>query len=470
MKHNADLVNATLSEAADLLRASEASSADLVRACIEQIEHLNPLLRAFLHTRAEAALATASVADNAFASHKPVSLLAGIPLAHKDMFYRAGESLTFGAHPCRVQRPQFTATVKARLDQQLAPDLGGLHMSEYASGPTGVNAHHGRCANPWSIDRLSGGSSSGSGAAVAARMVYGSVGSDTGGSIRIPAALCGVTGLKPTFGRVSRHGAMPRVWTQDCVGPIARSVDDCAIIFSAIAGPDGLDPLMVTVAPAWPAHPLNRAMRIGVLEMPEQADRDVERCLEQAVIDLRGLGHTVGVARWPGMVDVQTLAETVHKVEASTIHDTLMREDPESYSEFVRGRFEEGLMIPAVRYLQAQSMRLVMVRDFVENVLSKFDVVVLPTVGCQAPLASELTEDTQVSRKMLRKLTCFTRPFSYLGLPALTVPCGFGDAGVPVGLQIVGRPFAEATVLAVGQAYQKATQWHNERPQMDLTK
>ncbi|TCT09651.1 amidase [Paralcaligenes ureilyticus] len=242
------------------------------------------------------------------------------------------------------------------------------------------------------------------------------------------------------------------------------------MIFSAILGPDGLDPLVVTGAPAfeWPPLSLERTLRVGVLEMPEQADRDVERCIEQAVIDLRGIGHKVSVARWSDMADVQTLAETVHQSEASTIHDALLRKDPESYDEFVRARLEDGLMIPAVRYLQAQSMRLVMVRNFVENVFSGFDVLVLPTVACQAPLASELKEDSQASRKMLRKLTCFTRPFSYLGLPALTVPCGFGDAGLPIGLQIVGRPFAENFILAIGQSYQKATQWHTARPQIDL--
>jgi aspartyl-tRNA(Asn)/glutamyl-tRNA(Gln) amidotransferase subunit A len=470
MKRDANLADATLTQAAGLLREGQASSDDLLQACVAQIEQLNPLLRAFLHTRLGAAHLAADNADRALASSGWTSLLTGIPLAHKDMFSRANELSTFGAHPSRSERARFTATVKARLDQNLALDLGGLHMSEYAAGPTGGNVHHGRCLNPWAIDRLCGGSSSGSAVAVAARMIYGSLGSDTGGSIRIPAALCGVTGLKPTFGRVSRHGVMPRVWSQDCVGPIARNVDDCAIIFAAILGPDGLDPLLVNGAPEfeWPARGLNRKFRIGVLDMPEHADRDVEKCIEQAVLDLRNLGHSVGVARWSGMADVQSLAETAHKAEASAIHDIYLREDPESYDKFVRARFEEGLMIPAVRYLQAQSMRPLMAREFVENVLGQFDVVILPTVGCQAPLAAEVSDDSESGRTMLGKLTAFTRAFSYLGLPALTVPCGFGDAGVPVGLQIVGRPFAESTVLAVGQAYQKGTPWHTERPTIDL--
>jgi aspartyl-tRNA(Asn)/glutamyl-tRNA(Gln) amidotransferase subunit A len=299
-------------------------------------------------------------------------------------------------------------------------------------------------------------------------MIYGSLGSDTGGSIRIPAALCGVTGLKPTFGRVSRHGAMPRVWSQDSIGPIARSADDCALILSAVAGPDGLDPLVVGEVPRfeWPSPTVDRCARIGVLEIIDEANRDVERCVEQATADLRRGGHAIETATWTNISDVIALAETVHKVEATTIHDTFLREQPESYSAFLRERLEDGLMIPAVRYLQALSLRTLMARDFVENVLRDFDAVVLPTVGSQAPLASEFGENSDDNWRMLRKLTYFTRPFSYLGLPALTVPCGFGDGGMPVGLQIIGRPFDEATILSVGHTYQRATDWHNKCPSL----
>jgi aspartyl-tRNA(Asn)/glutamyl-tRNA(Gln) amidotransferase subunit A len=463
------LENGTISDAAALLRARAVSPEDLLHACAARIDQLNPVLRAFISRRDDEALVTARSAASALTSSNPVSLLAGIPLAHKDMFFRAGEQVTFGAHPGRSQRPTFTATVKARLDRHLAPDLGGLNMSEYAAGPTGANPHHGRCANPWAFDRLSGGSSSGSAAAVAARMVFGSLGSDTGGSIRIPAAFCGVTGLKPTFGRVSRHGVMPRVWSQDSVGPIARSADDCATMLAAIAGPDGMDPLVVAAAPAfvWPGRPLGSVARIGVLEVKEHADRDVERCMEAAIDDLRRLGHRVGIAHWSKMQDVLTLAEVMHKAEATAIHDVWLRDRPEEYGDFVRERFEEGLAISAVRYLQAQSLRLPMAQDFVNNALRDFDVLLLPTVGCQAPRASEADEDSEASRRILRKLTQFTRPFSYLGLPALSVPCGFGDAQMPVGLQVVGRPFAETTVLTIGHLYQQETDWHRQHPSLD---
>ena len=466
MSSVAALGDGTISDAAALLRERVVSPEDLVHACVARIELLDPVLRAFVSRRDEKALATAALATGALAATSSVSPLAGIPLAHKDMFYRTGERVTFGAHSGRSTRPAFTATVKARLDDLLAPDLGGLNMSEYAAGPTGANPHHGRCANPWAVERLSGGSSSGSAVAVAARMVFGSLGSDTGGSIRIPAAFCGVTGLKPTFGRVSRHGAMPRVWSQDSVGPIARSARDCATLLAAIAGPDGLDPLVVAGAKAfaWSADSPGGDLRIGVLETGERADPDVERCVQTAIDDLRRLGHRIGIARWPKMTDVIALAEVVHKAEASAIHDTLLRDRAEEYGNFVRERFEEGLAISAVRYIQAQSLRLPMARDFVNNALCDFDVLILPTVGCQAPRAADANEDSAASRKMLRELTQFTRPFSYLGLPALSVPCGFGDARMPIGLQVVGRPFAEGYVLTMGHRYQQETDWHRQCP------
>jgi aspartyl-tRNA(Asn)/glutamyl-tRNA(Gln) amidotransferase subunit A len=462
----ADLRRGSIAEAAAWLRSGAARCADLVEACLEQIDRLDPQLHAFIHRRDDAARAAARAADEAIASGHAPSPLAGIPLAHKDMFLRAGEAASFGAHPGRAQRAASTSTVKARLDADRALDLGGLNMSEYAAGPTGDNAFHGRCANPWQPERLSGGSSSGSAAAVAARMIHGSVGSDTGGSIRIPAALCGVTGLKPTFGRVSRHGAMPRVWSQDSIGPIARSAADCAAILEAIAGPDGRDALVVADAPRfeWRPDAGVAVKRIKVLETPGAADGDVEACVASAIGDLERCGIAARPARWTDFDDVLALAEVVHKVEASALHDVALRGHGEEYSAFVRERFEDGLAISGVRYVQAQSLRAVMAEAFVVDVLGDCDAAVLPTVGCIAPFATAAQGAASDSRGLLSKLTRLTRPFSYLGLPAISIPCGFGDAGMPVGLQIVGRPFAEATIVSLAHAFQCATDWHRAAP------
>ena len=462
-----DLTATTLTQAATRLRNREIGSVELVAACLARVDRYNDVLRAFLHRRDAAAIATAEAADQAFsvAPSVPIGVLTGVPLAHKDMFHRAGEYVTYGAHPRRGAWPTITSTIKCRLDRLLVPDLGGLNMSEYAAGPTGVNPHYGRCTNPWNTERLSGGSSSGSAAAVAARLVFGSIGSDTGGSIRIPAALCGVTGLKPTHGRVSRYGALPRVWSQDVIGPIARSAEDCAEILSAICGPDGFDPLLVVQAPpfVWPPSPGGH-VRIGVLHMRDEADRTVESCVDAAVVALAQLGHQVRTVEWNSLDDTLTLAETMHKAEASALHATLLHDHGEDYGDFVRERLEDGLLIPAVRYLQARALRAPTARAFVHSTMSDIDVVVLPTVGCEAPLTSAQGDDTTQNRAILRKLTRLTRPFSYLGLPALSVPCGFGAQGMPIGLQMVGRPFAEATILRVAHDYQQVTDWHLRSP------
>jgi aspartyl-tRNA(Asn)/glutamyl-tRNA(Gln) amidotransferase subunit A len=459
-----DLPGWSIDEASNRLRAGEITCEDVLDACLAQVDRLDPVLNAFISRRDDAARVCAGVATRALAAGAPPSRLTGLPLAHKDMFARTGETSTFGAHPGRCRRASTTSTVKARLDATLAPDLGGLNMSEYAAGPTGVNAHYGRCANPWNPARMSGGSSSGSAVAVAATMIFGSVGSDTGGSIRIPAALCGVTGLKPTYGRVSRHGAMPRVWSQDSIGPIARSAADCAAILAAIAGPDDFDPLVVAQAGRFAWSPHRRTWRIGVVELADGADRDVEACVDAAIRDLVGMGCTVTAARWDRVPETLALAELVHKVEASALHDCLLRHRKDEYGDFVRERFEEGLAISGVRYVQALSLRAPMVREFVQAVLRDCDAVVLPTVGCVAPFADAGEDDTAAQRAILRKLTRYTRPFSYLGLPAISLPCGFGDAGMPVGLQIVGPPFAEGTLLSIADAYQRATGWHRQRP------
>jgi len=468
MAAHSDPLGLELSEAARLLRGGEISAAELADLSLARIGRLNPALNAFLNLRPDAAREQARAADRALRGAATAGALAGIPLAHKDMFARKGEVSTFGAHPGFWKRADATCAVKSRLDDGLAVDMGTLNMSEFAAGPTGENVHHGRCANPWAADRLSGGSSSGSAAAVAARLVYGSVGSDTGGSIRVPAALCGITGLKPTHGRVSRHGAMARVWTQDSIGPLARSARDCALILEAIAGPDPRDALSALAAPPFDAgFAPERPLRIGVLhDLLAEADDDVAACVDEAARTLAQAGMRVSRAGWPGVDDVHALAEISHKAEATALHDSMLRAHPDRYGVFVRQRFEEGAMIPAVRYLQAQSMRPVAARRFVAETLGDCDAVILPTVACTAPAAHALEDDIRANQQLLGRLTRYTRPFNYLGLPALTVPCGFGRDGLPAGMQIVGRAFDEALLLHIGGRYQAITSWHSRAPDL----
>jgi len=462
-----DLLGLSIGAAARLLRDGGTSAAELAALSGDRIRRLNPALNAFLSVR-PAAAGQAEEADRALAQGAARSPLAGIPLAHKDMFDRAGETTTFGAHAAFWKRPESTSAVKARLDDCLAVDMGTLNMSEFAAGPTGENSHHGRCANPWAADRLSGGSSSGSAAAVAARMIHGSIGSDTGGSIRVPAALCGITGLKPTYGRVSRHGAMARVWSQDSIGPLARSAEDCALILQAVAGPDDRDPLSALTAPPFELRlGDDRPLRLSLPNaLVSEADDDVAACFDAALKALAAAGVGIDAAHWPDVDDIHALAETAHKAESTALHDGQLTAHLEKYGVFVRQRFEEGALIPAVRYLQAQSLRPVMVERFLRDVMRSCDAVVLPTVACVAPVARALEDDIGANRQLLGRLTRYTRPFNYLGLPALTVPCGFGRDGLPVGLQIVGRPFDEATILRVGHLFQTLTDWHHRSPDL----
>lgn len=448
-----------------LLRERKITSLELARMSVARISSLNNKTNAFLSTN-KFVTEQAREVDKLINRKMITSNLAGIPLAHKDMFGRKGEINTFGAHPFFWKKANVTSAVKTNLDECLALDMGPLNMAEFAIGPTGENIHHGRCANPWNANYLSGGSSSGSAAAVASRTIFGSIGSDTGGSIRVPASLCGATGLKPTFGRVSRFGAMTRVWSQDCIGPIARTAEDCAILLEAIAGPDVRDPLCCNSAKSF--KPLiydESILKIGVIE---SLIADSEGCvadhISSALQSLASSKTKIYRSNWDNLNEIQTLAEICHKAESIALHHSALSKNPEKYSDEARERIEEGLLIPAFAYLQAQSLRSVMVKRFVREVIGSFDVVVLPTVPCSVPQASELKADNNASKNLLSRLTRHTRSFNYLGLPALTVPCGFDKNGLPIGLQIVGRPFDESNVLKAGYYFQRITDWHLKNP------
>jgi len=467
MTHPDALLSLSIAAVGQRIHRGTVHSADLVAAAQDRIARLNPALNAVLQLRPEAPREALEI-DRRHTTLPPASVLAGIPLAHKDMFFRSREVTTFGAHRSFWQRATSTCAVKERLDQCGAIDLATLNMAEFAAGPTGENAHHGRCRNPWAPERLSGGSSSGSAAAVAARLVFGSIGSDTGGSIRVPAALCGVTGLKPTTGRVSSHGAMTRVWTQDSIGPIARSAEDCSLLLAAIAGPDHRDPLCARdAAPFQHAATAPQPLRIGVLEaLIAEAESDTGRCIDAALRELAGHGAALYARDWSDIDAVHTLTEIAHKAESTALHDTQLRAAPDHYGAATRLRLEEGMLIPAVRYLQALSMRPIMAERFINEALKDCDVVALPTVACEAPYPPQHSGDSAVQGRLLARLTRYTKPFNYLGLPALTVPCGFGSTGLPVGLQFVARPFCEAQLIAIGRFYQRLTDWHDHCPEL----
>ena len=349
--------------------------------------------------------------------------------------------------------------------------LGKLNMHEFAYGPEGINAHYGDTRNPWSADahRIAGGSSSGSGAAVAAGLAPGSLGSDTGGSIRIPASLCGITGLKPTYGRASRAGVLPLAWSMDHVGPMTRSARDCALMLGAIAGYDPADPTTsVLPVPDYAAALTGevKGLRVGLLRahFTDVAAPDVRAAVEAAATQLERAGAVVDEVNLTQITHVGTASAAIVASEALAYHAAWMRSRPQDYQPDVRERLRMGAFVSGAHYVRSQQVRALAARE-VDEVLARRDVLLAPATPLAAPVLGEreTTLGDGPSDVRAALLRC-TRPFNFSGHPACAAPCGFTVSGLPIGLQVVGRPFDEATVLRVVDAYQRITDWHTRRP------
>ena len=465
-----DPTHLSLAEVAEAIATRRLSSEEVTRACLERAERLQPTLNAFIALEGDAALAAARAADAALAAGGPCGPLHGVPLAHKDMVYRAGRVCSCGSAIRRDWRPEHTATVLERLDAAGALELGRLNMAEFALGPTGHNAHYGHCHNPWHPAHVTGGSSSGSGAAVAARVVYGALGSDTGGSVRIPSAFCGLVGLKPTQGRVSRHGLMPLSFSLDQGGPLARTARDCARLARVIAGADPHDPTAAAVpVPDYEAglERSVRGLRVGVpaAYFEDGAAPEVLAALAAAREVLRGLGCTLHPLELPESGRLTELANVIQSAEGAAVHRRWLAERPDDYAPQIRARLRPGLLIPATRYLDALALRGVLAEQTAREVFSRVDVLHVPTVPFPAPTIADTDVDASPGfRELLGRVARCTRPFNFLGLPALSVPMGFSGAGLPLGFQLVGRPFGEGLLFNLAHRYQQETDWHTRAP------
>ena len=460
----------SLVEVVDAIAARQLSAVEAVSATVDRGRRLQPVLNCFISLQAEAALESAAAADAALARGDAPGPLHGVPLAHKDMFYRTGHVTTCGSRIRKDFVPDHDSTALARLDKAGAIYLGGLNMAEFATGPTGHNEHWGDCRNPWNQAHISGGSSSGSGASVGGRVVYGALGSDTGGSVRLPSACCGVVGLKPTNGLVSRHGLMPLSFTLDTVGPLARTVRDAARITGVIAGHDPLDPTSSRrPVPDYEAALAEGAtgLRIGVPTdyFYDIATDEVRALMERSLDVFRAAGAEVVEVRVQDIARINHLSNVVLSSEAAAIHEPWIAGRPNDYQEQVRNRYEPGLHVPAVKYIQALSARAGLLREFVDTALAGVDA--LHTPGIPFPIPTR--EETNVGggermAQMVAGLSWCTRAANYLGGPALIVPCGFTESGLPAAFQLMGRPFSEATLFRLGHAYQDATDWHTRAP------
>lgn len=448
---------ASLAELAGALRRGETTAAALTEAALARAHAQQPAHNAFIEVRAERALAQARELDQEAAAGQWRGPLHGIPLAHKDCFDRDGLPMTVGGIVKGDAPAQTDATVLARLDAAGAVDIGVLNLNEMVCGPTGQNPHHGDCCNAWDPQRTSGGSSSGSAVAVATGCVAASLGSDTGGSIRLPASMNGLFGLKPTYGRVSRAGSFPRAFSLDAIGPLARSAEDCAILLQAVAGHDPRDPTSLHApVPDYVAGleaGWTRSARVGVLRIDPPCDPGIESVFQAFLTDVSSAYTLTRDIAYPDLEASYVLGDVISKVEAATLHSHWMRERGESYSQAVFSRTEPGLHVPAVRYLEALSLRARVLDAFLDGPMQGQDVLVCPTVPVPVPLRTEADMEKPGSVfGVVAAITRLTRAFSYLGLPVLTLPIGLDANGMPVGAQLIGRPLGEARLLAMAHA------------------
>jgi aspartyl-tRNA(Asn)/glutamyl-tRNA(Gln) amidotransferase subunit A len=434
----------------------------LVAACLERIEQAEPRMNAFRWVMGDRAREQATAAGRAVRRGESLGPLHGVPIAVKDNIAVAGDPLTAATPQLEGCVAEEDSEVVTRLRRAGAIVLGRAHMSTWAIGGTSQNAHYGPVANAWDPDRIAGGSSGGSAAAVAAGMVPAALGSDTGGSIRIPACLNGVSGLRPTVGRVSNTGTIPVAWSFDAVGPIARTARDVARLLGVIAGFDARDPVSADRPTADYEGELERGvsgLRVVRLRgyFSERADPALEAAIDAAAQTLEGIGATVEEAELPGIEEAVEWTARLLLSEAAAYHADRLRDDPDGFQPDVRLRLQQGASVSGPRYATGRGEQRRWRRRMLET-LGERDVLLAPACPIEAPRIA----DSDPVRTTGELGACLT-PFVLVQLPALTVPCGFGPQGLPLGLQLVGRPFAEATLLRVAHAYQEATDWHRRR-------
>jgi aspartyl-tRNA(Asn)/glutamyl-tRNA(Gln) amidotransferase subunit A len=459
----------SLIEVAKAISQKRFSSREVTQSCLDRIAKWQPHLNAFMAVEGEAALTAADRADAEMAKGGPRGALHGVPLAHKDMYYDAGQVVTCGSKIRSHFVATTTSTALQRLKDAGTVRLGSLQMSEFAYGPTGHNSHYGPVHNPFGLDRITGGSSSGSGSAVAARLTFAALGSDTGGSVRMPAHFCGVTGLKTTYGRISRAGAMPLSQSLDTVGPLARTAEDCALLLGLMAGADPLDPTALAgPVPNFVAatrEPI-KGLTIGVPSAfyVDDLDPEVARILDETLAVLKREGVKIVQVELPDQRQLTAACQLVLAVEAAAFHKRWMIERPQDYGPQVLMRLQNGLAIPGVSYLEAMRWRGPALAAHLAAVAG-VDAVIAPVAPVAAPTIAESdVGNSPDAEAVIQRLTRFTRPINYLGLPSLSTPSGFTRDGLPVGLQVIGRSFDEAMLLRIGAAFQRVTDFHDKVP------
>jgi aspartyl-tRNA(Asn)/glutamyl-tRNA(Gln) amidotransferase subunit A len=460
-----DLPFVTLKEASELLRRKTVSPVDLTQSCLKRIESYNSVLNAFITVMKDQAMDAARAMEIEQRRGHWRGPLHGIPVALKDNIDTASIRTTAASELFKDRIPTADAEVVRRLKDAGVILLGKTNLQEFAYGGTSSVSYFGPVHNPWAVDRVPGGSSGGSASATAAGLCFASLGTDTAGSLRIPASYCGIVGFKPTYGRVSNRGVVPLSWTLDHVGPLCRTVEDAALVLGVIAGYDELDASTADMAvPDYSsAFKLGASkLGLGVARTPffEGLDPEIEKALNSALEVLSKITATVKEITLPtSNIPIDEIYSKVRSVEAYTYHRQWITETPEKYQAITRDRIIKNASdVKTSDYVQAR-LELDLLRRRIKNVFTTVDLLIMPTLPTLPVLIADANNPTAVSIRN-------TSPFDVLGLPAITVPCGFTTSGLPIGLQIVGAPFAESTVLTLAYAYEMQTQWHKRHPRV----
>ncbi|MFM8425760.1 MAG: amidase [Chloroflexota bacterium] len=446
----------TLSEQRDLIKSKELSASDLAAACYRQIERLNPTLNAFITVIPQN--------EVEIPANRHTSLLQGLPIAVKDLYNTKGIRTTGGSKFFEDYVPSEDAVVVDKIKKAGAQIIGKTNTHEIALGVTNNNPHFGACRNPWDISRIPGGSSGGSAVAVATDMALAALGTDTGGSIRIPASLCGVVGLKPTYGRISLRGILPLSWNLDHAGPITKRVEDAALMLQVMGGYDPEDPASFKTLPGdFSSHMRDTirdrkvAFAIGHF-VEEVTNPEILAAVRKAADVLADLGAIVEEVNTDYLHEGALANAIMTQADGAAFHRDRLKEHPDWFGADVRQRLETGAKFTSTEYALARRTQAE-VRRRCDNLFEEFDVLILPTTPITAPI---LEGENAVERARL--LTRLTAPFNVTGLPALSIPCGFTSEGLPIGLQIVSRAWNESGVLRIGYSYQEATDWHRMKP------
>lgn len=462
-----------LSRQADLLRSKQVSPVELTQTYLDRIERVDGELNSFITVTSDEALESAGKAEKEIIEDKHRGALHGIPIGIKDQFDTQGVRTTHGSTIFSDNVPDRDCTVVMRLKEAGATILGKLNMTEFAFGDT-RDYPYGTPRNPWSLDHHPGMSSAGSGSSVAAGLCSASLGEDTGGSVRIPASMCGIVGIRPTMGRISRYGVLPMCWSMDITGPMTRTVEDCALLLGVLAGHDPNDRLSSKQPVPDYTRDLAKGiqgLKIGYLKEQmdaEAIDNEVRQAIEQALGVMESLGAQVSEVSIPLLSLAGPIYIAICDSDAANVHGKLLRERGDEYDAGTRARLVSASLMPAVLYHKAQRARELLRRQMAAA-LTKVDALVSPTMGNPPPTIEEATGRFMSEDEIRARLfgsRANTTPYNLAGFPAMSIPCGFTESGLPIGLQLGGRPFDETMLFRIAAAYEQATDWHTRHPEL----